>query len=232
MPTVLWLLLDFLSLKNVVNVPSKSNKQKTFFLICFCWALEGPASGSISQRYGSADPDPHQNVMDPEHCWQVLSALSGVEPPECLRLTHNMVDKLLKISGSVTGLDCIVVDDMLDTGATARLALEVLQIHGARYTSKPHNNLFYIFNRWRPSTVQDGLTYSRIGVRTYRTFFSSFFGFLFLRTLFNTASSAAPGIESRTVVTLGLAVGCSNHSAWSCLTFSWKAIELRNKNTN
>jgi len=43
-----------------------------------------------------------------------------------------MVDKLLKISGDVSGLDCIVVDDMLDTGATARLALEVLQIHGAR----------------------------------------------------------------------------------------------------
>ncbi len=30
--TVLWLFLDFLSLKNDVNVPSKSNKQKTFFL--------------------------------------------------------------------------------------------------------------------------------------------------------------------------------------------------------
>ena len=57
----------------------------------------------------------------------------GVEPPECLRLTHNMVDKLLKISGDVEGLDCIVVDDMLDTGATARLALEVLHIHGARW---------------------------------------------------------------------------------------------------
>ncbi len=27
-PTVLWLLYDFLSLKNDVNVPSKSNKQK------------------------------------------------------------------------------------------------------------------------------------------------------------------------------------------------------------
>ncbi len=24
--------------------------------------------GSISQRYGSADPDPHQNVTDPKHC--------------------------------------------------------------------------------------------------------------------------------------------------------------------
>jgi hypothetical protein len=31
-PTVLRLLLDFLSLKNDVNVHSKSNKQKNFFL--------------------------------------------------------------------------------------------------------------------------------------------------------------------------------------------------------
>ncbi len=27
-------------------------------------------SGSISQRHGSPDPDPHQNVMDPEHWLQ------------------------------------------------------------------------------------------------------------------------------------------------------------------
>ncbi len=25
-------------------------------------------SGSICQRYGSGDPDPHQNVTDPQHC--------------------------------------------------------------------------------------------------------------------------------------------------------------------
>jgi hypothetical protein len=62
--------------------------QKTFFeLICFfrgilrsMMKLEGSASGSasesgsgsISQRHGSADLDPHpdlhQSVMDPEHC--------------------------------------------------------------------------------------------------------------------------------------------------------------------
>ncbi len=29
----------------------------------------GSGSGSISQRHGSADPDPHQNVMDPHHCF-------------------------------------------------------------------------------------------------------------------------------------------------------------------
>jgi hypothetical protein len=30
----------------------------------------GPGAGSesISQRYGSGNPDPHQNVMDPQHC--------------------------------------------------------------------------------------------------------------------------------------------------------------------
>jgi hypothetical protein len=52
-------LFDFLSLKNDVNVPSKSNTKKA-----------GSGSGSISQRHGSADPypDPHQNVMDPQHC--------------------------------------------------------------------------------------------------------------------------------------------------------------------
>ncbi len=28
----------------------------------------GSGFGSISQRYGSADPDPNQNVTDPQHC--------------------------------------------------------------------------------------------------------------------------------------------------------------------
>jgi hypothetical protein len=32
-------------------------------------------SGSITQRHGSADPDPYQNVMDPQHC--VLLNLRG-----------------------------------------------------------------------------------------------------------------------------------------------------------
>jgi len=30
--------------------------------------IEGSGSGSISKRHGSADPDPHQNVTDPQHC--------------------------------------------------------------------------------------------------------------------------------------------------------------------
>ena len=53
------------------------------------------------------------------------------QPPEELQLTHKMVDKYLKISGDVSGMDCIVVDDMIDSGSTIRLALEVLHSHGS-----------------------------------------------------------------------------------------------------
>ncbi len=31
-------------------------------------AGSGSESGSISHRHGSTDPDPHQNVLDPQHC--------------------------------------------------------------------------------------------------------------------------------------------------------------------
>jgi hypothetical protein len=79
-PTVLRLLFDFLSLKNDVNVPSKSNKQKNFAKKEFfvgVLKVKIAGSGSISQSHGSADsdqdPDPHQNVMDPQHCYFVRS---------------------------------------------------------------------------------------------------------------------------------------------------------------
>ncbi len=61
-PSVLWLLFNFLSFRNYVNVPLKSNKQKNFKLhqnICFLLAswrsmTKIAGSGSISQRHGSA----------------------------------------------------------------------------------------------------------------------------------------------------------------------------------
>ncbi len=57
-PTVFWLSFDFLSLKNDVNVPSKSNKQKNFFLNSFLlvsWRSmkKIAGSGSISPRLWS-----------------------------------------------------------------------------------------------------------------------------------------------------------------------------------
>jgi hypothetical protein len=34
-------------------------------------------SGFISQRRGSTDPDPHQNVMDPQHCFLLFPKYCG-----------------------------------------------------------------------------------------------------------------------------------------------------------
>ncbi len=78
---VLWLLFDFLSLKNDVKVPSKSNMQKNivkkicFFLASWRSMMKIEGSWSISQMHGSAypDPDPLQNVMDPQHWLRDIS---------------------------------------------------------------------------------------------------------------------------------------------------------------
>ncbi len=42
-------------------------------------------SGFISQRHGSADPDPHQNVMDPEHWFQEIPSLETSWRPPWVR---------------------------------------------------------------------------------------------------------------------------------------------------
>jgi hypothetical protein len=36
--------------------------------------------GSISQRHRSLDPDPHHNVMDPQHCFVGMSSTSTCTP--------------------------------------------------------------------------------------------------------------------------------------------------------
>ncbi len=52
-----------------VNVPTKSNKQrnlvKRLFLLA-SWRSLTKRARSVSHRYGSEDPDPYQNVTDPE----------------------------------------------------------------------------------------------------------------------------------------------------------------------
>jgi hypothetical protein len=64
-------LYDFLSLKNDVNVPSKSTGSNFFYKLLPSLtkiAGAGAGSGSVSQRwYGSADPYPYQNFTDPQH---------------------------------------------------------------------------------------------------------------------------------------------------------------------
>jgi len=50
---------------------------------------EGPRSGIISQRHGSADPDPDppQNVMDPQHCLLLQNKLNTYKACPTLRLS-------------------------------------------------------------------------------------------------------------------------------------------------
>jgi hypothetical protein len=53
-------------------------------------AGSGSESGSNSQRHGSADPDPPQNVMDPQH-WKKQTVIPASEPivshAECVFLS-------------------------------------------------------------------------------------------------------------------------------------------------
>ncbi len=73
-PTVLWLFFsETWCMYSVYWVPSKSNKQKYLLaswrsMTKIAGSGSGSGSGSISQRHGSADPDPYQNVTDPQHC--------------------------------------------------------------------------------------------------------------------------------------------------------------------
>ncbi len=46
---------------------SSSQFLKLFFLASWRSMMKIEGSGSISQMHGSADPDPQQNVMDPQH---------------------------------------------------------------------------------------------------------------------------------------------------------------------
>ncbi len=63
---VLWLLYDVLSLKNYVNVPSKCNTGKQKKIL-----------DPDSQKHGSADPDPYQNVTEPQYWGQFITDPAG-----------------------------------------------------------------------------------------------------------------------------------------------------------
>ncbi len=61
--------MTFSLYKNDVNVASKSNSYK-FLVVILKVTNENNNCGSVSQRYGSADPDPYQHVTDPQHAIQ------------------------------------------------------------------------------------------------------------------------------------------------------------------
>jgi len=76
----------------------------------------------------------HKKIMSSRKVSRDQTPAESVHLPEVdvrLKITYRMVEKLLKISGEVEGCDCILIDDMIDTGSTMQLALDVLQANGA-----------------------------------------------------------------------------------------------------
>ncbi len=102
-PTVLWLLNDLLSLKNDVNVPSKSNKQKNY-----CGRLE-----DHWKKQQDLDPDPlvRGTGMDPQIrirtriSWIRNTALRNTKPNRQLvgQATCIPINRMLKKSCLVYG---------------------------------------------------------------------------------------------------------------------------------
>ncbi len=82
---------------------------KITFLLAFWRSMmkiegSGSASGSISQRHGSAGPDPdrHQNVMDPQHCisltfWLVNDVLLKLRSRKNFKGAHNLTLSILAL---------------------------------------------------------------------------------------------------------------------------------------
>jgi hypothetical protein len=72
-------LFDFLSLKNNVNIPSKSNKILKRKLLLFCFVLFFASILKVNEE----NPDSHQNVMDPEYWLLYNVALHNVVVCKC-----------------------------------------------------------------------------------------------------------------------------------------------------
>ncbi len=98
-------------------------------------------SGSISQRYGSPDPDPHQNVMDPEHWFKVIKIyrfhriryFSSSFWSECILLFlwwyHYIVFKRKRGTEKVTDLTILfVIEKTLSHAVCRNLEREKLRI--------------------------------------------------------------------------------------------------------
>jgi hypothetical protein len=70
-------------------------------------------SESISQRHGSSDPDPHQNVMGPEHCFKLLffAQVCLVLIPVLYMLLVSLVIRSCIAAGGLQGLNTLLSPD-------------------------------------------------------------------------------------------------------------------------
>ncbi len=101
-PTVLWLRLDFLSLKNDVNAPSKSNKQKSFFLLASWRSMTKISRIRIQDPDPEPNPDPLVRGMDPRIRIRIYSKISWIRIPEHCFTT--LLDWSMSWSGNAKGL--------------------------------------------------------------------------------------------------------------------------------
>ncbi len=79
----------------------KVKSRKTFFsFLLASWRPMTKIAGSRfnSQRHGSADPDPHQNVMDPEHWYYKYCLGVSTCPRHIVQLYWYTVSGFLEIS--------------------------------------------------------------------------------------------------------------------------------------
>ncbi len=67
----------------------------------------GARSGYISQMYGSGDPDPHQNVTDPQHWLKDLAVVNEAMKTVCMeeRIRNFKVGMVVKFLSKIYNFD-------------------------------------------------------------------------------------------------------------------------------
>ncbi len=146
--------------------------------------IAGSGSGSTSQRHGSADPDPPQNFMDPEHCFvhvclmglknirrknQCFGSRSGLDPDSIRSM--NLDPGGQQLPTKIEEISCFQVLDVLFWGlkgspAACRRPLRPRDTYGnLQFLIKqisnyfPAANIFYIFGH-QNSGSRSGLVFS------------------------------------------------------------------------
>ncbi len=100
-------------------------------------------SGSISQRHGSADPDPHKNVMEPKHCFATRKSTKvhlwlGISP------IHTVQDPGRGEAGYPPLLSvCVLVPCRLQADQYVRAEI-FFMLKNPSKTSENMNNVFYL----------------------------------------------------------------------------------------
>jgi hypothetical protein len=92
--------------------------------------IAGSGSGSISQRHGSADPDPHQNVMDPEH-WSFLALENKI------RVVHMSWIDGVKVDRSIDRFGIIEIETSI-SGRAQHFSITSLQLQHYSITALHH----------------------------------------------------------------------------------------------